>query len=65
MKLSTSNGAGRRQQRDMQLAPYRSIVFTKGLSSLVEFRITRHDLNMHKREFSERVQGGRECNHFD
>ena len=42
-----------------------SIVFTKGLSSLVEFRITRHDLYMHKREFSERVQGGRECNHFD
>ena len=56
MKLSTSNGDGRRQQRDMQLAPYQSIVFTMGLSSLVEFRITRHNLNMHKREFSERVQ---------
>ena len=37
----------------------------EGASSLVEFRITRHNLNMYKWEISERFQGQRLCNHFD
>ncbi len=37
----------------------------EGTELSVEFRISMQDTNMHKREFSERVQGGRECNHFD